>query len=92
MEMIEDNSGSRNTKDGQAEYDSRVTGHYATLAEDEPQDEHVVENVGEDAIADLQMDYTELYSDSPNCRDGHKAGVDSDAQVSVTLMPPVYES
>lgn len=92
IKMIEDDSGSHNTKDGQAEYGSRVIGHHATVAEDGPQDEHVVENVGDDTIGDFQMDCLEPYSDGPYYRDAHNAGVDSDARVSVTLMLPMYQS
>ena len=48
------------------------------MAKDGPQDEYIIENVGEDTIADLQMDYIKLYSDGPYYIDSHKASIDSD--------------
>ena len=36
IKIIEDNSGSHNPKDGQAEYGSRVIDHHADVAEDGP--------------------------------------------------------
>ena len=54
--------------------------HHADVAEDGPQDEDVVEHVGEDTIADLEMDGIEVYGDGSYSKDGHRAGVDGDAE------------
>ena len=49
-------------------------------AEDGPQDEDVLEHVGEDTIKDLELDGIRVYGDGSYSKDGHKAGVEGDAE------------
>ena len=80
IKNMENNSGSHNTKDGQAKYDSQVIDHDGNGAEDEPRDKNVVEHGEEDTIVDLEMDGIEVYGDGSYSKDDHRAGVEGDAE------------
>ena len=80
IKNIEDNSGSHNAKDGQAEDRSREMDHHANMAEDGPRDEDEVGHGGEDAIPDPEMDGIEVYSDGSHSKDSHVAGVGGDVE------------
>ena len=54
--------------------------HYPNVAEDGPRDEDVVEYVGEDTIADLEMDGIAVYSNRSYNKDDHRAGVNGDVE------------
>ena len=80
IKNMENNSGSHNTKDGQAEYDAQVIDPDGNGAEDRPRDKDVVEHVKEDTIAELEMDGIEVYGDGSHSKDGHRAGVEGDTE------------
>lgn len=91
LKVVEDSWGSSIPKDGQAEYGSRMIDHHANVAEHGPRDEDVVEHVGEDTIANLEMasSYTAI---GPTVRTVTGLALTAMLKVGGTLVPPSYQS